>query len=1322
MSTKMDIRQSVLRSALNMAGTAANASVDGILIATDPLIGKLFEDRNILLTDGGTITFTGTQVQFTEALNITLNQKISGAVPQVITLGSTSQTFTNSGDMWVAVINRTAGTATSSIITAGNALPAVSNANQEVFLIAKRVDAGDGTQRLYWRNGFAQNAGQTLRLGQGGGTGSGVGGGSDLNSLTFRAQFIESFTESTTSAVTAVNGSAGFTNAVYSAAKQMFTINYDANVAHTMNTTGTAATLLGGSPAFTVAAGDVVINLATNEVKKITAISSQTAYTLESAFTTNLSGGAICLSQAVHTKDIYNYNANATAASLAQAFPASTFAEIMVDYEDNATSGSNLWTPDTTPFAAYVGSTDNTNWMTLQTRITNETDTMQSDSCPTSGSSLYLRFFANKSSGSGFVNLLNYEAFMQKSAASTQGGTVWSAYAVSNSSTTAINCTLSIVGGKTTITFTNSNQYAVGQNSGQSFGVLDVYLNGQMIPRFVSGSVPTTDGYYTELSQSAIQLDQNYSSLAVEIQVVLRTQIVDASTQNVTNISTLKSVVGQNISDFVNMSNIISATSTTGSPAAGSFYSTVVNRASMPDFSQDLKVRFGIERMMIQALLAQSQTEIGSSQEAVWVDPNDFFNRVRFVGGGWYVQASGGAGFAPFTATVNDYVEFVFYGTGVNLIDQVDGGARDYRVSIDGGAETTINVTSPSSVLNNRNYDMNVVRNMANGLTLGVHTLKIRNNATAGLTVFGFEVLQSASTLAVQAGIAYQSGTQLTNSAAQSLATSSSFETGTLGTRGGRVIVYQKSDGTINKAVTPTNTSQANLTSADHTNEEIVRSLNWREFGAGRTDDFSTVANASTNRAFTLEDDTTTLVGSAILSSNGGIAEGLAWAGAASFVELTFIGTGLDLQNIRNATITDSYTITVDGTAITTNTLGSTLFGAGINNIVKIVSGLPYGQHVVRITTSTSVGVGVNVSKFIVYQPKTPSLPSGAVELARYNILATYATGTTQGTSFIATGVLRKNAVREVQYQGTWSASGINSGNIGGLTVTSSTTGDSARYTFFGTGFEFRLASTSTSYTFTMNIDGTTTLNASNSAPAGGQAGWTGALTTGFYGTGMTSFVASSGTGTTTTTPVAGNGVSIQGLTLGWHTVIITKGATGATTLVPEAFDIITPTHGYKFVGPGADQNVVSIGSQGIEDTRKMSLLARPLSTQKAWAQAIGITSGPTTTATSAVPMPDMSCTVKTSSGRLGINFSAQGFSSGAGLQIIYSIYVDGVNIVPGGGFTLNSAVATDDETLALSILATVSPGTHIVQVVWWTNSGTLTMNGIQRVLTVEER
>lgn len=174
---KFDTRQTISYAAFSMAGTSANAGLNTVLAAMDAEIAKLFEDRNAILADGGLITFTGTQIQFTENLNLVLNSRVAGGAPQVISLGSSTQTLAN-GDIWYATVNRSAGTATTAI---ASSLPAVTGSNQEIFLIAKRTDAGDSTQRIYWRNAVAFNAGQVARLGTVGGGFAGFADGSVTN-------------------------------------------------------------------------------------------------------------------------------------------------------------------------------------------------------------------------------------------------------------------------------------------------------------------------------------------------------------------------------------------------------------------------------------------------------------------------------------------------------------------------------------------------------------------------------------------------------------------------------------------------------------------------------------------------------------------------------------------------------------------------------------------------------------------------------------------------------------------------------------------------------------------------------------------------------------------------------------------------------------------------------------------------------------------------------------------------------------------------------------------------------------------------------------
>lgn len=165
MATELDLRQSLLHPALPMVGSAVNATADSIILLIDPELSKLFEDRNIILVDGGIIAYNaaGTSVTFSTNLRLHINSQVAGGTPTIIDLAATTRAFSANLRMLYAVINRTGGTA---VVTAdATTLPAVVAANQEVVLIAKRVDSGDGTLRVYFRGGFSLSAGQSSRLG-----------------------------------------------------------------------------------------------------------------------------------------------------------------------------------------------------------------------------------------------------------------------------------------------------------------------------------------------------------------------------------------------------------------------------------------------------------------------------------------------------------------------------------------------------------------------------------------------------------------------------------------------------------------------------------------------------------------------------------------------------------------------------------------------------------------------------------------------------------------------------------------------------------------------------------------------------------------------------------------------------------------------------------------------------------------------------------------------------------------------------------------------------------------------------------------------------
>jgi hypothetical protein len=1290
MATRPDSRQVVLRSIQAMLGSAANDSLDTIFPKINDEIAKLFEDRNILLTQGGLITYTGTQVEFTENLNLVINQKISGAVPQIISLGSTTRSFASSGDMLIATVDRTAGTATLSVITSGNPLPAVSSSNQEIFLIAVRYDATDGTQRLYWRTGMAMNAGQTIRLGSSG-TGSGGGLGDDLITTQFQASFTDEFEESPTTSASAVNSA--ITNAEYSAAKGLYKISYDAS--KTVTGTGTSMTL-SGVPSFTIAAGDVLI--VAGEARRITAVPTQTTPTIESAFTTNPSAAACTVSQAVHSKDVYNTAFDGSAISSAFA---TTFSEILVDYEDTSTVGDSIFDINTAPVIAFSASHDGSSWTANSIRPTSPLTQLSTTNLLSAGTALYLRFFANKTSGSGTVNILKYKAYMQKLAAYSSGGVINSALAFTDSVGTPINCSVGLYGGKTAITLTWT--YPVGINPTTSNGSLEVYLNGQKIPRYVNATL-TPDASYTELSPTVVVLDQNYSALNISVEIVLPAVYVDQSSQNSTNIANIAENILEGTQGFVKNSSILSATTTAGAPATGTFYSSVINRAPIVDITQDLRASFGIERISVPQSY-EIPTEFGSNGEIVRGAVNDDRELIRFVGLFEDFNSADGNGVRFRATSTNSYIEITFYGTGLNwLVQYYSGYAGTFVYSVDGGSETSISMASSatvSSVISARNYNANQVVNVVSGLSLGVHTVRIKrtDSSVTLFAFFGFETLNTFSTTSinVNSGISYIGGSKLVSQTNSLLPYNSTFESGTLGIRGGRVLVYQKSNGTIAKAVTPTNAAQANLTLADHTNEEVARVYYPREFGANRADDFSTsTSTSSAQRAFTLEDGTTNLNGAnvGIIAFATGSEGVYATNGTSNYYTLTFVGTGLDIRLGNNDANAKAMTVSIDGSA-SVGTISLAANAAGTT--VRVVSGLPYGTHVVKFTNANAGVSSPATVSFTVYQPKKPTLPEGCVELADYNVMATYVANTVAGQDTIGTGVLRKYTAREATYSGTWIYQ-LSTTPMGGVDVYSSTNGDYMQYHFFGTGFDLRSASGASS-TWILTVDGSSNLSA---------------FTTSSYG--LTSFTAATGTIiTSAVTSIAGT--SISGLTLGWHTLRITKSATAANNEWP-AIDVITPIHSHKSSLNYDQQNTLPVGSQSISDNRVFTPIKDVGVQKKNISQAFQITSIPTSNASTDVPCPDLSVTHYNTTGRIKISYSSSVGTNSTGSQVVLSIYVNGNKVSLDKGAMSYASGAT--YTISDSILLNINKGFNKIDI-YWRMSGGATGTAYGRNLLVEE-
>jgi len=356
--------------------------------------------------------------------------------------------------------------------------------------------------------------------------------------------------------------------------------------------------------------------------------------------------------------------------------------------------------------------------------------------------------------------------------------------------------------------------------------------------------------------------------------------------------------------------------------------------------------------------------------------------------------------------------------------------------------------------------------------------------------------------------------------------------------------------------ITFVETGRKFLEYTDHSNESPYRKINFREFGRERADDFSTLAGGVDNRAFTLDDGTTTLIcgnSSADVFTTGLRINNT--GGVGYFVTLTFIGTGLDIIAVPDALLTtpSNTELFVDGVSIgTTFPLLSSQ-----KQKVKLCSGLPYGTHTVKIQLNASSVGHFAIDDFIVYQPKKPELPKSSIELADYNLMADFISNTKAGAETVSIGILRNvSCVREGLFTegsgGTtnWAfTSGINA-DVGFFRVeTDRTTNAIFKKTIFGTGFDFRfLSDAGSASVIEVKIDGVLATIANFPLVS-------------FSTYGGPTF--NSGTGILDQTGglTQSAGFIINGLDLKSHTITFTRTSAGGTQFRVGALDVITPIH-----------------------------------------------------------------------------------------------------------------------------------------------------------------
>lgn len=737
-------------------------------------------------------------------------------------------------------------------------------------------------------------------------------------------------------------------------------------------------------------------------------------------------------------------------------------------------------------------------------------------------------------------------------------------------------------------------------------------------------------------------------------------------------------------------------------------FTTIQNRAQIPDLTQDLGVRMGVERIMTQSIYKITD-EYGPNGETVYGVEGDDLGLIRLIGNWTIKRDTYGSSLAPHI-NPEGYLEITFYGTGLNCLALTYPNQRLMTVKVD-------NVTYPnvdwqySNVLGLRKYSKNVIQNLVSGLPLGIHTAVIGYTPGGSAEIFGFEILNESSQITVNPGESRVNDAIISTLSQNNLSYNSGFESGTLGTKGGRVAVYQKIDGTIAHAVTPVDATAKYLANADHTNEEVAREYNFREFGAGRNDDFSTLPGTSSSRAFTLDDNTTTLVGAGVNSGfNTLINENvLSISANGNYFVLTFIGTGIDIaQTIEGSGGNFTYEYFIDGVSVGTYTQNPTVAGSGI---FKVASGLEYGTHTLKVVRNSAVTYGIIFNNFIVYQPKTPTIPTNAQLLGTYNILANYVADTS-GTNLqtISKGVIRKTDTREYLYSGTWIASGVAPNTRrSGTEVTSNTNGSYFEYTFFGTGFDYLWAAHPNRTTnASVYIDGVL-LTSANFPSVSVQS----------YGiTNPYDFV-NGILNQTHATPENPAGLLVTGLSLGKHTIKVVNNTTGY--LMAGVIDVHTPIYS-PVQAVRNKQNTLSIGNNSIADHRKFTELDNIVKKVN-YTEAVAVDISPTTTSTVYIPIPDMLCTIHTETGEIEISFKTvvTGLGPAAANSAFFSIYVDGKDVT-GNAISIRSTNTIGHHgTISLNLIVPVNKGFHTIQAFWKVDSQTFRLDGTFRNLIVKE-
>jgi len=547
-------------------------------------------DRAAQLYSEEPVTWTGTQITFTQPIQLQFQREAGGALADNRILIAASPISLADGEALIARIDRSSGTTNLAVgtypgLAAGEfavvalaSLSAIDILRKDHVMLFRRIDTSGGLAQLMLPlHKQILDPGQTVFLGASGAESGGEGGISVAPGYQWLE--IDDFSELPASSDSKINST--FTNATHNIAKKLFQLSCDKSL--TCTTTGTTFTL-SGDPGFTLAIGDIIYDDTSTEWRRVASISGTgpTAGTIDAAFTSDLSADTVMVSQALWTLDLVGFGSVSEKKRAGDQHIGEENSEILVDYQDSLASGDDCAdfvdtarvvmsaSNEGTQFAA--GTPSSSTFTPIYTRPVAPTQ-LNNYTLSVNGTQerLFLTFFCNPNNGSvtTTANIIQYEVNFYEEVDFENGGILESAFCYTDGVQTPINCTVSVFGGKTRITLDWS--FVLGVNSGETAGQVAVKLDGEMIPREVAGST-NTSRFTEELLGGVgrvIDLDSDLSASHLPIEIVKRSGVIDTNNFNSSKISNFaEHVVGSaqavtdGTADFSSLQSAVDAAQT----------------------------------------------------------------------------------------------------------------------------------------------------------------------------------------------------------------------------------------------------------------------------------------------------------------------------------------------------------------------------------------------------------------------------------------------------------------------------------------------------------------------------------------------------------------------------------------------------------------------------------------------------------------------------------------------------------------------------------------------------------------------------------------